>query len=160
MNQTIYGFAATALDGHEVQLSAYRGKLVLIVNTASQCGLTPQYKGLEELHRKYKEQGLVVLGFPCNQFLHQEPGTETEIARFCSLHYEVTFPLFRKIDVNGENTHPLYRFLKEQKPGLCRTGAIKWNFTKFLIDRSGQVIRRYAPVVKPEKIDSEIVALL
>jgi glutathione peroxidase len=144
-SKAIYGFTVTTLDGREMQLSAYRGKVLLIVNTASKCGLTPQYEGLEKLYRKHKEQGLVVLGFPCNQFLSQEPGPETEIASFCSLHYEVTFPLFRKVDVNGGNTHPLYRFLKEKKPGLWRSRAIKWNFTKFLVDRSGEVIRRYAP---------------
>src|SRR5262249_6485177 len=151
-NQPIYEFAATTLDGYEQQLSAYRGKLLLIVNTASQCGFTPQYAGLEKLYRDHKEKGLVILGFPCNQFLHQEPGTGAEISHFCSLHYRVTFPLFHKIDVNGRNTHPLYRFLKETKPGLWRTKAIKWNFTKFLVDRSGQVIRRYSPIVKPDKI--------
>ena len=156
----LYDISARTLDGTEVSLGNYRGKVLLIVNTASKCGFTPQYEGLEQLHRDYADRGLVVLGFPCNQFGAQEPGDAAEIANFCSLTYNVSFPMFAKIDVNGENTHPLYQFLKAQKPGLLGTEGIKWNFTKFLVDRAGEVVGRYAPATKPEELRKEIEALL
>lgn len=157
---SLYNFSATALTGQEVALSSYRGKVLLIVNTASRCGFTPQYEGLEQLYRQFRERGLEVLGFPCNQFGAQEPGDAAEIAKFCSLNYAVSFPMFARIEVNGEHAHPLYRFLKEAKPGLLGTEAIKWNFTKFLIDRNGAVIQRYAPATKPAEIARDIEALL
>lgn len=157
---TVYGFTAISLDGREVQLREYEGQVLLIVNTASRCGLTPQYAGLEQLYRKYKDRGFTILGFPCNQFGAQEPGTSEEIAQFCSLRYDVTFPLFEKIEVNGSGTHPLYKFLKEEKPGFLWSKRIKWNFTKFLVDRSGSVVRRFAPSVKPEAVDTSIAQLL
>ena len=153
---SIYDFKAAAIDGTEADLSSFRGKVLLIVNVASKCGFTPQYTGLESLYEKFKDQGFVVLGFPCNQFGGQEPGTEAEILSFCNLEYGVTFPLFSKIDVNGANAHPLYTYLKSAKPGILGTEAIKWNFTKFLIDRSGEPIRRYAPNDKPEAIETDI----
>ena len=134
--------------------------VVLVVNTASKCGFTPQYDGLEKLYEKYRERGFVVLGFPCNQFGAQEPGDEAEIAQFCSLKFNVSFPMFAKIDVNGESTHPLYQFLKAEKPGLLSTEGIKWNFTKFLVDRSGKVVERYAPTTKPEDLNEAVEALL
>jgi glutathione peroxidase len=157
---SIYDFEVRAIDGQAGKLDAYRGKLLLIVNVASQCGFTPQYKGLEALYRKYQDKGLVVLGFPCDQFGHQEPGDETEIKNFCSLHYDVTFPMFAKIQVNGADTHPLYRHLKTEKPGLLGSEAIKWNFTKFLVGRDGAVLKRYAPNDTPESIEQDITALL
>jgi glutathione peroxidase len=157
---SIYDFKAKAIDGNEVSLSAFRGKVLLIVNVASKCGFTPQYKGLESLFEKYKDEGFVVLGFPCNQFGGQEPGAESEIMSFCSLDYGVTFPLFSKIDVNGAKAHPLYGYLKSAKPGILGTEAIKWNFTKFLIDRKGEPIHRYAPADKPESIDSDVKSAL
>ena len=157
---SIYDFKARAIDGKEISLETYRGKVVLIVNVASKCGFTPQYKGLESLYEKYKDQGLVILGFPCNQFGGQEPGAEAEILSFCDLNYGVTFPLFSKIDVNGTNAHPLFGYLKTAKPGILGTEAIKWNFTKFLIDRKGEPIHRYAPSDKPEAIDSDVKAAL
>lgn len=147
-------------DGSETDLSPYAGKVLLIVNVASKCGFTPQYTGLEDLHRKYAERGFEVLGFPCNQFGGQEPGDAAEIASFCSLTYDVTFPVFGKIDVNGDDAAPLYRYLKKAAPGLFGTEGIKWNFTKFLIGRDGQVIERYAPQTKPEDIASDIEKLL
>ncbi|TPG21594.1 glutathione peroxidase [Sphingomonas koreensis] len=149
-----------AADGSEVDLSAYAGKVLLIVNTASKCGFTPQYEGLEALHRRYADRGFEVLGFPCNQFGHQEPGEAAEIASFCSLTYDVTFPVFAKIDVNGDQADPLFRDLKEQAPGVLGSKGIKWNFTKFLVDRSGKVIDRYAPTTKPEDIAADIEKLL
>ncbi len=152
---SVYDFTARDIDGAERSLADFRGKLLLIVNTASQCGFTYQYKGLEELHRKYAAQGVEVLGFPCNQFGKQEPGDANEIKNFCSLTYDVTFPMFAKIDVNGPKAHPLYDYLTRQKGGLLGRG-IKWNFTKFLIDRDGKVIGRYAPTVKPEALDQVI----
>ena len=155
-----YDFSAQAIDGHEVCLKEFAGKVVLIVNTASKCGFTPQYDGLEKLYEKYRERGFVVLGFPCNQFGAQEPGDEAEIAQFCSLKFNASFPMFAKIDVNGENTHPLYQFLKAEKPGLLSTEGIKWNFTKFLVDRSGKVVERYAPTTKPEDLNEAVEALL
>lgn len=155
-----YDFNATALDGQPVELSRYRGKALLIVNTASACGFTPQYQGLEELQRRYQDQGLVVLGFPCNQFGRQEPGSEAEIGAFCEKNYGVTFPMFAKVDVNGTDAHPLFRFLKGEAPGVLGTEAIKWNFTKFLVDRHGAVVKRYAPATKPEELKADIEKLL
>ena len=149
-----------SIDGRDVSLNEYSGKVVLVVNTASKCGFTPQYEGLEKLHEKYQKRGLVVLGFPCNQFGAQEPGDEAEIAQFCSTSYGVSFPMFAKIEVNGANAHPLYRFLKSGKPGLLNTEAIKWNFTKFLVDRDGEVVERYAPTTKPEELSGAIEGLL
>jgi glutathione peroxidase len=157
---SIYDFSAKTLDGREISLGEFKGKVLLIVNTASKCGFTPQYEGLEKLHREYGVRGLAVLGFPCNQFGAQEPGDAAEIASFCSLNFNVSFPMFAKIEVNGENTHPLYRFLKEAKAGLLGTEGIKWNFTKFLVDRHGEVVERYAPATKPEDLAKTIDALL
>lgn len=156
----LYTFTVRSIDGQETSLELLRGKVGLIVNVASRCGFTPQYRELEELYQKYREQGLVVLGFPCNQFGGQEPGGEAEIASFCSLTYQVTFPLFAKIEVNGAGTHPLYAFLKKQAPGLLRSTAIKWNFTKFLFDRSGGAIVRYAPTTAPRAMESALARLL
>ncbi|HSI17335.1 MAG TPA: glutathione peroxidase [Sphingomonas sp.] len=149
-----------AADGTPADLSAYAGKVLLIVNTASKCGFTPQYEGLEALHRELGSRGFEVLGFPCNQFGAQEPGDAAEIANFCSLTYDVTFPLFAKIDVNGGNADPLFEKLKEEAPGLMGSKSIKWNFTKFLVDRNGKTIKRYAPTTKPEEIKADIEALL
>ena len=157
---TVYDFTAKTIDGTEQSLAEYRGKALLVVNVASKCGFTPQYTGLEALHRKFSERGFAVLGFPCDQFGHQEPGDEAEIKNFCSLNYDVTFPLFAKIDVNGGDAHPLYQWLKSQKPGVLGTGAIKWNFTKFLIDGNGAVVRRYGSADKPESLETDIAALL
>jgi glutathione peroxidase len=157
---TAYDFSAKTIDGNEQALVAYDGKALLVVNVASKCGFTPQYAGLEALHRKLAPQGFAVIGFPCDQFGHQEPGDEAEIKDFCALTYDVTFPLFAKIEVNGDNAHPLYRFLKKEAPGLLGSEAIKWNFTKFLIDRSGKVVKRYAPTDKPESIEKDVVAVL
>ena len=156
----ITDFHVRAADGSDVNLSAYAGQVLLIVNTASKCGFTPQYEGLEALYRRYAERGFEVLGFPCNQFGHQEPGDAAEIASFCSLTYDVTFPLFAKIDVNGDGADPLYAELKRQAPGLLGSKAIKWNFTKFLVDRTGKVVARYAPTTKPEEIAADIEKLL
>jgi glutathione peroxidase len=150
----------TTPEGTQVDLSPYAGKVLLIVNVASKCGFTPQYAGLEALHRRFGDRGFEVLGFPCNQFGAQEPGDATEIASFCSLTYDVTFPVFGKIDVNGPDAAPLYRWLKKQAPGLLGTEGIKWNFTKFLIDRDGNVADRYAPQTKPEDIVADIEKLL
>jgi len=155
-----YEFKATDIDGRERALSEFAGQALLIVNVASKCGFTPQYKGLEALWRKRRGEGFAVLGFPCDQFGHQEPGDEAEIKQFCSLNYDVTFPLFAKIEVNGAGTHPLYLWLKGEKAGVFGTEAIKWNFTKFLIDRSGQVVKRFAPADSPEKIDKAIGEVL
>ena len=155
----IYDFSAKAIDGGEVQLRDYRGQVLLIVNTASKCVFTPQYAGLEALYRKYHDKGLTVLGFPCDQFMHQEPGDEAEIQNFCSTTYDVTFPLFAKVEVNGAHTHPLWAFLKHQKGGVLGS-AIKWNFTKFLIDRSGDVVGRFAPTSTPESMTAEVEKLL
>ncbi|HWJ81226.1 MAG TPA: glutathione peroxidase [Nocardioides sp.] len=152
---TLHDFSATAIDGTEVDLSTYDGKVVLVVNTASKCGLTPQYEGLQQLYDKYADQGLVVLGFPCDQFGHQEPGDETEIAQFCSRNYGVSFPMFAKIEVNGDGTHPVYQWLKSEQGGLFG-GSIKWNFTKFLVGRDGAVLERYAPTTAPEKLAGDI----
>jgi glutathione peroxidase len=155
-----YDFAAVTIDGVEQSLSDYRGKALLVVNVASKCGFTPQYKGLEALYRKFRSRDVEVLGFPCDQFGHQEPGTEAEIKSFCSSSYDVTFPLYAKIEVNGANAHPFYQWLKSQRAGVLGTEAIKWNFTKFLIDRNGSVVRRYAPTDKPERIETDIAELL
>jgi glutathione peroxidase len=157
---TIFDFQATSLDGKPVDLSAYRGKVMLIVNTASECGFTPQYKGLGQVYDQLRDRGLVVLGFPCNQFGKQEPGTEADIGAFCEKNYGVSFPMFAKIEVNGDNAHPLYKFLKEQAPGLLGTEVIKWNFTKFLVNKDGKVVERYAPQTKPEDIVGDIEKLL
>ena len=156
----ITDFHVKAADGSDVDLSAYAGKVLLIVNTASKCGFTPQYEGLEALHRRFAARGFEVLGFPCNQFGHQEPGDAAEIASFCSLTYDVTFPVFAKVDVNGEAADPLFVALKDQAPGLLGSKGIKWNFTKFLVDRSGKVVDRYAPTTKPEDIVKHIEKLL
>lgn len=156
---SIYDFTAKSLDGKDVSLGDWRGKVMLIVNTASKCGFTYQYQGLEALHRDYAARGLAVLGFPCNQFGKQEPGDAAEIANFCSLTYDVTFPMFAKIDVNGDNAHPLYTWLKTQKRGFLFS-RIKWNFTKFLVDRSGKVVGRFGPTTKPEALRAAIEALL
>ena len=151
MECTFYQFSARSLQGKEIKMDAYKGKTVLVVNTASQCGLTPQLEGLEKLHRKYGEKGLVILGFPCNQFANQEPGDEKSIAEGCVINYGVTFQMFSKIDVNGESAHPLYKYLKSELGGWFGS-RIKWNFTKFLIDRDGKPVKRFAPVDTPEKI--------
>ncbi|AGH51351.1 glutathione peroxidase [Sphingomonas sp. MM-1] len=156
----IYDFQAETIDGAQASLADYRGKVLLIVNTASKCGFTPQYEGLEKLHEAYADRGLAVLGFPCNQFGAQEPGDATEIANFCTLKYDVKFPMFAKIDVNGENAHPLYKYLKHEAKGVLGTEGIKWNFTKFLVDRQGHVVDRFAPTTKPEDLRGAIEKLL
>lgn len=156
----VYDFRVTDIKGKQQSLKAYKGKVVLIVNVASKCGLTKQYDGLEALYKKYKDKGFVILGFPCNQFMGQEPGTEEEIAEFCSVNYGVTFPLFSKIEVNGENAHPLYKYLKTQLPGKGKDAAIEWNFAKFLIDKKGNPVFRYHPKVKPEELTADIEKLL
>ena len=157
---SLYDIPVTTVDGREQTLDAYRGRVLLIVNVASRCGHTPQYAGLEALHRRYADAGLAVLGFPCDQFGHQEPGDEAEIARFCSRTYDVTFPMFAKIDVKGAGAHPLYRWLTRARPGVLGSRRIKWNFTKFLVDRAGTVVRRYAPGAAPEAIEPDVVRLL
>lgn len=151
-----YRFTAKALDGHEISMETYRGKLVLVVNVASNCGFTPQYEGLQRLYERFSERGLVVLGFPCNQFAKQEPGDADEIEAFCRGRFGVRFPMFSKVDVNGSSAHPLYRWLKAQKKGFLGTESIKWNFTKFLVGRDGKVLGRYAPTEKPESLVSSI----
>jgi glutathione peroxidase len=156
----IYDFQATSLDGKPVDLAQYRGKVLLIVNTASKCGFTPQYQGLETVYRELHGRGLEVLGFPCNQFGSQEPGSEDEIGAFCEKNYGVSFPMFAKVDVNGDAAHPLWTHLKAEAPGVLGTEAIKWNFTKFLIGRDGKVAHRYAPTTKPEEIAGDIEKLL
>lgn len=157
---TVYDFSAATLSGDEISLSNFRGQALLIVNTASKCGFTPQYEGLEKLYEKLHGQGLTVLGFPCNQFGAQEPGGAEEIGAFCLKNYGVSFPMFDKIDVNGANAHPLYKYLKKEERGVLGTEAIKWNFTKFLIGRDGVPVERYAPQTKPEDIESDIAKLL
>jgi glutathione peroxidase len=157
---TIYDFSAELLDGRTVSLDEFRGRVLLVVNTASKCGFTPQYAGLEELYRTERERGFTVLGFPCNQFGAQEPGGAEEIGAFCQKNYGVTFPLFARIEVNGPNAHPLYRFLKKSRPGVFGIERIQWNFTKFLIDRSGRVAARYAPSRAPAKLAAAVEALL
>ena len=160
MTGTIYDFSAKRLTGGEVSLAEYRGKVLLIVNTASECGFTPQYAGLEALHRRFKDQGLVVLGFPCNQFGGQEPGNAEAIGEFCESNYGVSFPMFARIDVNGKDTHPLYAWLKRGASGVLGTEAIKWNFTKFLVGRDGVRVKRYASATSPEDMTADIEALL
>lgn len=158
--KTVHDYSAKMLDGNERSLADFRGRVLLLVNVASKCGFTPQYRGLEALFRKHAEKGFEVLGFPCDQFRHQEPGDETEIRQFCTLNYDVTFPMFAKIEVNGDGAHPLYVHLKREAKGLLGTGSIKWNFTKFLVDRAGGVIRRYAPTDTPQKIEADVIAAL
>lgn len=160
MAEDVYGFVVRRIDGSELDLATLRGQVLLIVNTASRCGFTPQYAGLEQLHRRFAARGLVILGFPCNQFGAQEPGSADEIAEFCRINYDVSFPLLAKVDVNGANAAPLFAFLKGQRPGLLGTEGIKWNFTKFLVDRRGQVVERFAPPVPPEDLAPAIEALL
>jgi glutathione peroxidase len=160
MHASLYDIEVLTLQGEPTTLASHAGKVLLIVNTASKCGLTPQYEGLEKLHRDYAGRGLVVLGFPCNQFGGQEPGDAEQIASFCSLKYDVTFPLFAKIEVNGADTHPLYQYLKAKAPGLLDTEAIKWNFTKFLVSRDGQSIERFAPTTEPKDLTAAIEKLL
>ncbi len=157
---TLYDFRAKSISGHDISLSEYRGKVMLIVNTASKCGFTPQYKELEGFYQKYKEEGFVVLGFPCNQFMAQEPGDDMDIQAFCKTNYGVTFPMFSKIDVRGENAHPLFTYLTEKAPGVMGSKAIKWNFTKFLIDRDGHIIKRFAPSTKMSEVEQSIIGLL
>lgn len=157
---SIYEFEVTTIDGRRQTLAEYRGRVLLVVNVASRCGFTPQYAGLEELYRKYRERGLAVLGFPCDQFGNQEPGDEMEIKEFCRLNYDVTFPLFAKIEVNGSGADPLYKYLANARRGFLGSRWIKWNFTKFLIDREGNVVRRFGPMVRPEKIERDLVRLL
>jgi len=157
---SVYDFSALDIQGKERNLAEFKGKVLLIVNTASKCGLTPQYEGLEALYKSHQPQGLEILGFPCNQFAQQEKGSDSEIAGFCLKNYGVSFPMFSKIDVNGEQTHPLYKYLKKEAKGILGTQKIKWNFTKFLVDQNGKVVRRYAPTVKPQAIEGDIKSLL
>ena len=156
---SIYDFSATSIEGNPVELSNYKDKVLLIVNTASQCGFTPQYQGLQSLYQKYSDRGLVVLGFPCNQFGQQEPGSTSEIQSFCETRFGVSFPLFEKIDVNGINAHPLFKYLTKAVPGILGTEGIKWNFTKFLVDRKGNVVKRYPSMTQPEDLEKEIESL-
>ena len=157
MSDNVHQFEAETIEGDTQSLSEYAGDVLLIVNTASKCGFTPQYKGLEKIYQEYGDQGFKVLGFPCDQFGHQEPGNEEEIAQFCELNFGVTFPLFSKIEVNGDNAHPLYEYLKQEAPGLLGSKKIKWNFTKFLVNREGEVLKRYAPNTKPKDIVDDII---
>lgn len=160
MSGSVHDFTATLNNGDALELAGLKGKVVLIVNTASRCGFTPQYQGLESLYDKYREKGLEILAFPCDQFGHQEPGDDNEIQQFCDMNYSIQFPLFKKIEVNGDNAHPLYNHLKTAAPGFLGSKGIKWNFTKFLVNKDGQVVRRFAPTTKPEDIESSIVSLL
>lgn len=160
MSAAIYDFECPDINKQSRSLSEFKGKVLLIVNTASNCGFTPQYEGLQKLYGKYQDQGLEILGFPCDQFLHQEPGNEGEISQFCQLNYGVTFPMFGKVEVNGAGADPLYQYLKEQAPGLFNSKAIKWNFTKFLVGKDGKVVKRYATRTKPEAIAADIAKLL
>ncbi len=157
---SVYDFKVRTIDGEEQTLEAYQGKTLLVVNVASKCGFTPQYEGLEAIYKKLADRGFVVLGFPCDQFGHQEPGDEAEIKNFCSLTYDVSFPMFAKINVNGKNAHPLYEYLKSEGKGILGTEAIKWNFTKFLVDKSGKVLKRYAPKDTPESIAKDLESVL
>lgn len=159
MDTTFYDFSARSLQGKELAMESYKGKVVLVVNTASKCGLTPQYEGLEKLYKEYRDKGLVILGFPCNQFGKQEPGTEKEISEGCLINYGVSFPMFSKIDVNGAGAHPIYKYLKKALPGFPGNN-IKWNFSKFIIDRNGKPVKRFSPITKPEKLRKDIEALL
>jgi glutathione peroxidase len=156
----VFDFSARDLAGSERPLAEWRGRVLLVVNVASRCGFTPQYTGLQELWERHRERGLVVLGFPCDQFGHQEPGDEAEIRQFCDLEYGVTFPLFAKVEVNGPGAHPLWRHLKQERPGLLGSEAIKWNFTKFLVGRDGEVLERYAPTVTPAQLEKDVLPLL
>jgi glutathione peroxidase len=160
MLESVYPYNATLNSGEDISLEQYRGKVLLIVNTASKCGFTPQYEGLQALQNTYTEQGFTILAFPCDQFGHQEPGSDQEIQQFCSLNFSVNFPLFKKVEVNGEQALPLYAFLKQQAPGILGSKNIKWNFTKFLVNKQGQVVKRYGPITKPEKIAEDIESLL
>jgi glutathione peroxidase len=160
MSSTIYDFSANSIEGQSIDFSTYKNKVLLIVNTASQCGFTSQYQGLQALADKYTSRGLVVLGFPCNQFGAQEPGSATDIQSFCEKRFGVTFPLFEKVDVNGANAHPLYQYLTKAAPGILGSTAIKWNFTKFLVDESGKVVKRYGSTTEPKEIERDIEALL
>ncbi len=157
---SVYDFTVRTIEGQEQKLAEYEGKTLLVVNVASKCGFTPQYKGLEAIYRKYADRGLVVLGFPCDQFGHQEPGDEEEIKSFCSLTYDVSFPMFAKVEVNGKNTHPLYGYLKSESKGVLGSESIKWNFTKFLVDKSGKVLKRYASKDTPESIAKDLESVL
>jgi len=157
---SIYDIDVTTIEGRPQKMDAYRGKALLVVNVASKCGFTPQYTGLQALYERYKEKGFTVLGFPCDQFGHQEPGDEAEIQSFCSTNYNVTFPLFAKIDVNGSDAHPLYKLLKSEKKGLLGSESIKWNFTKFLVGADGSILKRYAPQDTPEKIGEDLASIL
>lgn len=159
MESKFYEFSAKSLQGKEINMDAYKGKVVLVVNTASKCGLTPQYEGLEKLYKQYKDKGLVILGFPCNQFGNQEPGDEKQISEGCLINYGVSFQMFSKIDVNGSGAHPIYKYLKKELPGFPGN-EIKWNFGKFLIDKNGKPVKRFSPIVKPEKLTSYIEKLL
>ncbi|MBH0162211.1 MULTISPECIES: glutathione peroxidase [Fictibacillus] len=157
---SVYDFSVETIKGEKTDLDSYKGDVLLIVNTASKCGFTPQYKGLQSIYESHKEQGLSVLGFPCNQFGAQEPGSSDEIMEFCELNYGVNFPMFAKVDVNGDEAHPLFKYLAAEAPGILGSKAIKWNFTKFLVDRNGQVVKRFAPTDKPETIEKHIQELL
>ena len=157
---SVFDFSAKTIDGDDQPLSNFAGKVLLIVNVASKCGFTPQYSALEALYRKHRDEGFAVLGFPCNQFGGQEPAEEIEIADFCTTHYDVTFPMYSKVDVNGPEAHPLYQFIKKERPGLAGSTSIKWNFTKFLTDRNGKVVDRYAQQTRPNAIEKDIVTLL
>jgi glutathione peroxidase len=159
MESSFYQLSAISLKGKEILMNTYKGKVVLVVNTASKCGLTPQYEGLEKLYQKYQEQGLVILGFPCNQFANQEPGSEEQISEVCHINYGVTFPMFAKVDVNGDRAHPIFKYLTNTLKGLFNK-KVKWNFTKFLIDADGTPVKRFAPVTKPEKLEKDIEKLL
>jgi glutathione peroxidase len=159
MEDNFYQFTARSLQGKEISMDTYKGKVVLVVNTASKCGLTPQYEGLEKLYEKYKDRGFVILGFPCNQFGNQEPGTEKEISEGCLVNYGVSFPMFSKIDVNGDNAHPIYKYLRNRLPGLFGT-KIRWNFAKFLIDSNGKPVKRFSPATKPEQLVTDVERLL
>ncbi|NBW82743.1 glutathione peroxidase, partial [bacterium] len=158
--ESAHSFSVKSISGDQVSLSQFKGKVLLVVNVASRCGFTPQYTGLQALFEKFSGKGFAVLGFPCNQFGFQEPGNEKDIERFCSTEYKVTFPMFAKVDVNGQKADPFYSFLKKSEPGILGTEAIKWNFTKFLVDKDGNVLRRYAPNVSPEKLEADILAEL
>ncbi len=160
MSESIYDFTVRDIAGQERPMADYRGKVLLIVNTASKCGFTPQFEGLQQLYSDLKDQGFEVLGFPCNQFMNQDPGDEAAISQFCSLNYGVDFPMFAKVEVNGDGAHPLYRYLKKEAKGLMGSEKVKWNFTKFLVDRDGRVVRRYPPTTKPEAIRADIEKLL
>ena len=159
MESNFYQFKATSLQGKEINTERYKGNVILVLNTASKCGFTPQYEGLEKLYKEYKDKGLVILGFPCNQFGNQEPGTEKEISEGCLFNYGVTFPMFSKVDVNGENSHPIFKYLKNELKGFLGKN-IKWNFTKFLIDKEGKPFKRFSPFTKPEKLRRDIESLL